>query len=215
MNNRKYTEITNKKLGESHLKITIKIGLIVILLLLVLANVITAWALPSISVECCEDFFLNYLDNFTNKIYINLYYLKSSLTFLQFQSDLIFLLCLIKFIFINYDKKFIRVLFWTWFLKVFTDWSFYQHNKQDRTEIFTNYSYFITSQPLSENSLFSFTLAIQFLCFLQLKNQKVLKTIISINLICFCILFLVLKTFFSYQIVFSFVIVDYLKCLVD
>lgn len=199
-------------------KMKLKIGLILLLAFMVIANVVTAWALPNISVECCEDFILDYIDKLILKFELNLNWIKSILTILLLHSDIIFIYTLIQFVFKKFDKKFLVVLFLIWFLKIFTDWSFYQHNKHDNLDLITYANYFITSQFNSRNSLFSLSIALQFLCFLhinQQNNHTIFKWMIIINLILCSITFLMIKIFFTFQIIFSFMIVHYLKYLID
>jgi hypothetical protein len=207
----------NYKIDLLNKKIRIKLGFISLLCLMILTNVLFAWALPSISVKCCEDFTLNYIDRIIKSFDLNLNLLKLILPFLLLQSDIIFLITTIRFILIKYDKRFIYLLFSIWFLKFFTDWSFYQHNPHDNIEL-NRYSYYsITGQFNHRNSFISFPISIQFLCLLQLDTKthnNILFGIIIINMFLSTITFLIMKLFFTFQIIFSFLIVHYLKYLI-
>jgi hypothetical protein len=198
-------------------KMKIKLGFISILFMMIIANVIFAWALPNISVECCEDFILNFIDRLIKNFNLNLNLLKSIPPFLLLQSDIIFLITAVKFILIKYDKRFLYILFSIWFIKFFTDWSFYQHNTHDNIELSKYSYYFITGQFIHRNSLFSFPNAIQFLCLLQLNRKSqnsLLIGIVVLNLLVSTITFLIMKLFFTFQIIFSFLIVHYLSYLI-
>jgi len=207
----------NYKIEFFNKKIQIKLGFISLLCLMILTNVLFAWALPSISVKCCEDFTLNYIHRMVKNFNLNLNVLNLILPFLLLQSDIIFLITATRFILIKYDKRFLYLLFSIWFLKFFTDLSFYHNNPYVDIELIRYSYYSITGQFNHRNSFISFPISIQFLCLLQL-NTKIHNNLfigfVIMNLFFTTLTFLIMRLYFAFQIIFSFLIVHYLNCLI-
>lgn len=180
-------------------------------------NVLFAWALPNTIVECAQDIFIEYLNN-AFEGYQN--YKNSTFILILFflSSDFIFLSTIYKHILQRGDVNFTYKLISLIFTKIIIDLTFFHYNIYNSFE-YETIVYFSLTNYISKhsNSLFSLSIAIQVLCSLQnfRRSSKLFKIYLILNLALNSFYYLFSNIFFTFQIIFSFLIADYINRLFD
>lgn len=195
----------------------LKGGFIIFLTSIIIGNVIYAWALPNLEVECAKDTLKEYLDYYFDdfsSFKANL----SVLNLIFIISDLIFIRSLYKNIFRKGNLQFFIKIFSLIAVKILVDWMFYQHNIYFNPENFDfSKLQFSLLHNLSNNNsgLLSLPISIIFLCALNNEESKQYKffQIFHISIMSFYLLFSNLVL--TYQVIFSFLVADYNNRIVD
>jgi hypothetical protein len=199
----------------------IKLSFIILLTAFVVSNAMIAWALPKINVECCQDIVLEF---FNETFYqIQTFRANSTILFILFGiSDFIFFYSLYKQILIKGKLKFAMKLFILILIKIILDYVFFQKNIYNNyinpDDKFLNFS--ITNYlNKKDSSLFSISISLIFQCTLEFVKKKNEHSILRklfvfglvVHLIFLSVFLLFSNMIFAYQVLFSFLIVDYMN----
>jgi hypothetical protein len=192
----------------------IKFGFYILFTILVIGNVYTAWALPKFEVDCCVDSVFE----FFNKQFQEYKSFKLNPVFMSYISiygDIIFVISMIKWVLLRGDLLYIKKLMVILMTKIIVDILFFQNNFYlENLNFIQNLPKTILSTFNTHNSLLNLNITMQCFCFLyEIKENKykILLFILSFNL-AFSIVFYLFSNFiFSFQILFSYIIVDYIN----
>jgi len=202
-------------------KISIKMIFASLFFTIIITNVVYGWAAPNIDVFCCQDNLLEYINN----MLIEFKEFKNLGTFLLILfliSDFIFIYSIYKHVLQKGNAQFAYRIIIIIIFKMVLDITFYQKNIYTSLELEHNklikYT-LINILNKNSNSLISLPISINFLCFIQswrTKNiSKLLKFLIFLSVFISTAYFLFSNLFFSFQIIFSLIIVDYIDCLIE
>jgi hypothetical protein len=176
---------------------------------LVILNVVYAWALPNVQVECMDDSGLVYFKN--NDLAIPE---DSKLTnTLNTMTDAIILICLALFTLVEGRKRFTYRVLLLLIFKYVMDILFYQKNIY-RSSYDTDYTFSITNNMnKKDSSLFVLSISLLLECAREIFDGKkmVYKIGLVFHIITFLIYFWITSKFLTYQILFSFILNDYLN----
>ena len=220
INNNIHPDILNAPQDFTNKKRLVKLFFWTVFTTTVISNALFGWAAPQVSVPCCQDVVLEFI-NHTFSDYSHYKLLPGVLTLLFVTSDVLFLHTLYKFILCKGNLKFIIKLSTIVLIKMAFDIMFYQSNiytLDHKYDLLAKYS-LINNLHNNSSSLFSLSISMQFLSLKENSNDKTTpreyKMIMTIILVISVMYFLFSNMFFAFQIIFSFLAVDYIHRLTE
>jgi hypothetical protein len=167
-----------------------------------------AWALPNVAVECMDDSPLVYFKNMEYQIKVD----STIVNTLNMISDIVVVISLIIFVLFEGRREFsYRVLAIVVF-KYIMDIVFYQKNiYYDDQSVFI-FS-IVNNMSKKDSSLFNLGVSLLLECIREHFGSKkiIYKIVLSFHIVAFIVYFWVIGKFMTFQILFSFVIYDYLN----
>jgi hypothetical protein len=176
---------------------------------IVVLNVLYAWALPYVPVECMDDSALIYFKNSEYRIQEDL----SIGNTLNVITDAIIIISILKFVLIEGKSKFTYRVLIVVGMKYLMDILFYQRNIYFEGKSGSYFFSIVNNMEKKDSSLFNLGISLLLECFGEIFTGKktFYKIIVFIHLISFIVYFWLSSRFMTFQILFSVVIYDYLN----